>query len=254
MVLIEADERISQRLQFFLFECVRDRIQSSLLQQALRAELVQAVEDRRRQRGVRRMRRDALDPWMLQSLGGSVPCPWGLVQQLLDQLVRIAGHGPPCRMLERDLCVLGGGGVGKRVVATKQDECHNTAREVIATICVGAVHHLWRHVLFSTHPDAGRLLGAREVPGAAEVDDPQVAGLEVARPRPEEEVLRLEIAVANAFGVHVAHATEHLLHQGRRLLLAEARGLAQGVVQVTAIAEVHDEVDIDMVLVQAVHP
>mmetsp|Transcript_91712 Transcript_91712/g.264515 ORF Transcript_91712/g.264515 Transcript_91712/m.264515 type:complete len:210 (-) Transcript_91712:423-1052(-) len=195
----------------------------------------------------------ALDPWVLQRLFGGEAFRRVLLQEFPDQVVAVRRYRLPVWMFKRYGRASRGSCVGERVVAATQDKSDHAAREVVATVAVKPGHHLGRHVLLRAHPLAARVAEVGEVPSATEIDDAQVARPQIARFRAQQEVLGLQIPMADLLVVHVVDAKQDLLHDGCDLLLAEARDLVQGIIQVAAGAVIHHQININMVFEQVVH-
>ena len=64
----------------------------------------------------------------------------------------------------------------------------------------------------------------------------------------EEEILRLQIAMHDVAAVHVVNRTQHLPHDNRSLLLCHRPTFDDAVEQFSAGAELHDQVNVLVVL------
>mmetsp|Transcript_27953 Transcript_27953/g.74771 ORF Transcript_27953/g.74771 Transcript_27953/m.74771 type:complete len:281 (-) Transcript_27953:178-1020(-) len=131
-------------------------------------------------------------------------------------------------------------------VAAEQHKHYDPAAPQIAHVVVLAREHLRRHVV-------GRAslrrqdLAWLEFAGEAEVNDlEEVPGYRL--PCHKEEVLWLQVAVADVVLVHVVDSADDLLHQIRGLALVEASDFNDAIEQFSALAQLHDEVYVAVVL------
>mmetsp|Transcript_115169 Transcript_115169/g.321933 ORF Transcript_115169/g.321933 Transcript_115169/m.321933 type:complete len:202 (+) Transcript_115169:141-746(+) len=110
----------------------------------------------------------------------------------------------------------------------------------IAHRAVRLLQDLGRHVQHRADR-RGQHLAGLEAAGEAEVDELQGRRLQGA-PRLEDEVLGLEVPVDDALAMHVRDGAGDLPHQQRCLGLCDLADLDYAVEELSARAQVHDEI------------
>mmetsp|Transcript_86935 Transcript_86935/g.261154 ORF Transcript_86935/g.261154 Transcript_86935/m.261154 type:complete len:409 (-) Transcript_86935:277-1503(-) len=212
----------------------------------------------------------ALDPVVLEQSARSQALARVQLEKLPDQILGVVRHVTPCLVCKRHLAALDGSahlrvGATWRVerVATREDNVEDHAeRPHVHLLAVARVgEHLGR-------PVSPRALPLRESAVLPERDrQPEVADLDrqvALVGRRQQQVLGLEVAVADALRVEPRDSLSDLLHQDRRLLLTVGAVLHQLLEELAARHELHHEVplglgledieEVDDVLVRAHAP
>mmetsp|Transcript_32051 Transcript_32051/g.57480 ORF Transcript_32051/g.57480 Transcript_32051/m.57480 type:complete len:300 (-) Transcript_32051:151-1050(-) len=173
-------------------------------------------------------------------------------QHGLDQVLRVLRHVLPisrteviasCSYFVQHLCIRVA--VEGRVAAQHHVHDDATAPDV-GLLVVLAGQNLRSHVVWSSS-FGGERLPSLELAGKPEVDDLQRILLDglVAR---EEEVLWLEIPVANVVLVHVVDSADDLLHEDRSVDFRKVPVLNDAIEKLATPAKLHAEVDVPVVL------
>mmetsp|Transcript_22174 Transcript_22174/g.48489 ORF Transcript_22174/g.48489 Transcript_22174/m.48489 type:complete len:219 (+) Transcript_22174:857-1513(+) len=131
-------------------------------------------------------------------------------------------------------------------IAAEHDVHDDADAPEVAELVVLAGQDLGRHVVRGTRL-SGEHFTCFKLAGQTEVDDFQKILLNGSLGH-EQEILRLEISVANMVLVHVVDGPDNLLHQYGGLDLGEVSGLDNSVEEFSSSSEFHHEVDVSVVL------
>mmetsp|Transcript_27553 Transcript_27553/g.64213 ORF Transcript_27553/g.64213 Transcript_27553/m.64213 type:complete len:521 (-) Transcript_27553:8-1570(-) len=251
-ILVHGDESLAQILDLCITHLTGDDVERSLLQLVLGPEALQVVHQPRADRHVGRSRGSFAHPLVVQRLFSCIPIFRAHLQKAPDQPFGILGDVLPVRRVETKLplghlsqdflvCVAPEG----RVAAEKHVH-DDAAAPKISRLVVLPFQHLWsnveRRASFGGHRYV--LLKLERQP---EVNDLQV-GLLYWLFGGKEEILRLQVPVAEAVLVHVVYRTKHLLHHHGGLHLGEVPKLDDSIEQLAAGAKLHDQVHLHLVL------
>mmetsp|Transcript_119295 Transcript_119295/g.338247 ORF Transcript_119295/g.338247 Transcript_119295/m.338247 type:complete len:335 (+) Transcript_119295:448-1452(+) len=194
------------------------------------------------------------DPDVHQRLLRRVPLAGLLLQQAPDQILGVLGHLLPVGGMEgefrfRDFALeLGVGVPEERGVPAEHDEHEDAAAPQVAQVGGPPRQRLRRDVV----ADGGLCrdpLAGLEPTRAVEVGDLQEVVLDLV-PGHEQEVLRLQIAVADVIFVHVENCLQDLLHKVRGHCLREAATINDAIKELAASTELHHEVNVSVILVR----
>mmetsp|Transcript_70821 Transcript_70821/g.200653 ORF Transcript_70821/g.200653 Transcript_70821/m.200653 type:complete len:276 (+) Transcript_70821:558-1385(+) len=219
-------------------------------------ELVYQVRTQRHPRSPRGM---VHDPDMLQSLGSGTPSAGVSLQELPDELLRVLGDQVPVLREERELASLHEPQHLRVVLAVEgrvaaQDHVHDhAAAPEVARVVVLPVENLRGHV------ERRPCLRLEELAGLVGGGETKVNELEPIAPYGvilgrEEEILGLQVPVGHALAMHVVDRAEDLLHGNARVRLAEVPLLDDPVKQLSAVANLHHQVDLVVVLERLKEP
>mmetsp|Transcript_10100 Transcript_10100/g.29880 ORF Transcript_10100/g.29880 Transcript_10100/m.29880 type:complete len:246 (-) Transcript_10100:463-1200(-) len=236
----------------------RNHIQGQLLDLVLTTEVLQLVLRVVAQPGVAGLRGLVPDPGVLHGLGSREPLADIAVDEILHQVLAIGRHRVPVLGLELqvpllDLCEeLGVGVPTERWISAEHGVHHHAQGPHVRGLRVGLLQDLGAHVVGRAHSGLhhAALLEYRR---KAEVDDLHGAALDGPRGL-EEEVLGLQVPVADVLAVHVVHAPHHLLHDRCRLDLREGLRAGNRLQQLTSFTDLHDQVHHAVVLERLVQP
>mmetsp|Transcript_47244 Transcript_47244/g.110399 ORF Transcript_47244/g.110399 Transcript_47244/m.110399 type:complete len:308 (-) Transcript_47244:7-930(-) len=171
---------------------------------------------------------------------------------MTDQGLRILGDVLPVGGVEVEVAQADLGqhlrvGVSEEGRVAAEENVHNhAAAPKIAQLVVVAGQDLGSHVV-GCAGFGGQGLAGGELAAQAEVNDLQEVLLDRILGH-EQEVLRLQVTVAHMVLVHVVDGTDDLLHQDGRLHLGEVAGLDDAIEELAAGAQLHDQVDVPVVL------
>mmetsp|Transcript_98942 Transcript_98942/g.121128 ORF Transcript_98942/g.121128 Transcript_98942/m.121128 type:complete len:466 (+) Transcript_98942:305-1702(+) len=250
-ILVQTHEGVSQRLDLILIQLTSNDVQGSLLQLVLGSEATQIVHKVGLQCHGRGFGCLVLDPLMIQGLLSGVTIFRVHLQQVADQGFGILRNVLPICGVEVEVAQthlgqhLRVGVTEEGWVATQQDVHDHTAAPQVAQLVVVAGQHLRGHVVRSAG-FGGQKLARRELARKAEVDDLQKVLLNGVLGH-EEEILRFQITMAHLILVHVVDGTNDLLHQNGRLHFREVARLDDPVKELSARAELHDQIDVPVI-------
>mmetsp|Transcript_15708 Transcript_15708/g.41633 ORF Transcript_15708/g.41633 Transcript_15708/m.41633 type:complete len:289 (+) Transcript_15708:425-1291(+) len=245
-------EDLAQAFDLVLIELAGDDVQGSLLQLVLRPEASEVVDEVALQGDVDGLRRLVLDPLVIQGLLGSVAVTGVHLQEHADQNLGILRNVLPIRGIEGKVAQthlrkhLGIGLAEEGRVATEHHVHDDADAPHVTELVVLASKHLRGHVVGCAGL-CGQHLAGLERAGQAEVDDLDQVLLNGLL-RHEEKVLGFEVAVAHVVLVHVVEGPHDLLHQDGGLHLREMARLDDAVEKLAARGELHDQVDVAVVL------
>mmetsp|Transcript_88888 Transcript_88888/g.252010 ORF Transcript_88888/g.252010 Transcript_88888/m.252010 type:complete len:512 (-) Transcript_88888:29-1564(-) len=253
LVGVEGGEGLPELPDAPLAQLPHDDLQGSLFHLALRLKAAQVLEEGLLHRREAHLGGGALDPAVLQRLLGSGPVARVALQKQSHQVLRGLGDVLPLVAAEApaalrhlpdhvDLPL-----PGERRAAGEEDVHDHPAAPQVALVVVPALQDLGRGVVRGAH----RL--GKVPPGLAAAREPEVDDLQdvfaVDRAlADQEEVLGLQVAVADVHLVHVVDGPEYVLHHDRGLDLGEVARLDDPVEELAAGAELHDQVEAPVVL------
>mmetsp|Transcript_131636 Transcript_131636/g.366847 ORF Transcript_131636/g.366847 Transcript_131636/m.366847 type:complete len:618 (-) Transcript_131636:115-1968(-) len=245
-VAVQGHKGVAERLDLVLVQLVGDDVERRLLELVLRAEAAEVVDEVCLQRDVGRLRRLVLDPLVVQGLLGRVAVPRVHLQHHADQILRILRDVLPVCSVERKVAQaylgehLGVSLAKEGWVATQHHIHDDAATPYVAELVVLAREHLGRNVIWRARL-CRQHLAFLELAREAEIDDLEDVLLDGVL-RCEQEVLGLEITVADVQLVHVVDRSQHLLHDDGRLALLEVALLYDAVEELPAGAELRHQV------------
>mmetsp|Transcript_88878 Transcript_88878/g.251984 ORF Transcript_88878/g.251984 Transcript_88878/m.251984 type:complete len:349 (-) Transcript_88878:26-1072(-) len=247
VVPVQLQEGLPERLDLLVVQLPGDDVQGRLLELVLRAEGAEAVDEVGPQVHLRRLRRRVLDPDVAQRLLRGVPLFGVHLQEVADEALRVVGDTLPIGRVEGEVPQSHLGQhfrvslTVKRWVPAKHDVHDDPAAPQVARVVVPAAEHLRSDVVGRAGLRC-KLDVWRDHAGEAEVDDLQDVRIDTLLLRLEEEVLRLQVAVADPVLVHVVDGTNHLLHDDRDLGLLEVALRDDVIEELAAAAKLHDQV------------
>mmetsp|Transcript_88776 Transcript_88776/g.286900 ORF Transcript_88776/g.286900 Transcript_88776/m.286900 type:complete len:318 (-) Transcript_88776:65-1018(-) len=172
--------------------------------------------------------------------------------QTSDQVLRVLGYVLPIRRIEAELAKsdlaqhLGIRVAEERRVATEHDIHYDAHAPEIGELVILALQHLRSDVVRRASLRL-HVLAFMELAGQAEVDDFQRALIDAIFVL-KEEVLGFQISVADVGFMHVVDGFDDLLHQSSSLHLREVTTLDDSVKELTARAQLHDQINVPVIL------
>mmetsp|Transcript_67453 Transcript_67453/g.146974 ORF Transcript_67453/g.146974 Transcript_67453/m.146974 type:complete len:230 (-) Transcript_67453:306-995(-) len=189
---------------------------------------------------------------MVQSLLGSVAVARVHLQQHADKILCVLRDVLPICSVEGEVPKahlgqhIGVGLAEEGRVATQHHVHDHAAAPEVAQLVVLPREHLWRYVVRRASlcvKDLVRVELARQ----AKVDDLEQIFLDSFLGH-EEEVLWLQVPMADVVLVHVIDGANYLVHQDGSLNLSEVARLDDAVEELPSSSQLHDQVDVTMVL------
>mmetsp|Transcript_98965 Transcript_98965/g.308400 ORF Transcript_98965/g.308400 Transcript_98965/m.308400 type:complete len:374 (-) Transcript_98965:42-1163(-) len=227
-------------------------MQSGLLELAVRTEATKVVQEALLQRDGGCLWSLVLDPIVIQRLFGCVAVTWIHLKEHADEVLCILGDVLPVSGVEGEVAQSHlGQHLGVRLpeegrVAAEHDIHDDAAAPEVTELVVLPCKDLRRDVV-------GRARLCREhlarlvLAGQPEINDLEDVLLYSFLGH-EEEILGLEVAVADLVLVHVVNRADDLLHQVGCLGLCEVASLDDSVEELATAAELHHQVDAAVVL------
>mmetsp|Transcript_104626 Transcript_104626/g.272328 ORF Transcript_104626/g.272328 Transcript_104626/m.272328 type:complete len:458 (-) Transcript_104626:231-1604(-) len=251
-VAVQLHEDIAQALDLVLIQLTRDDVEGSLLQLVLRAEAPQVVHKVALQGHARRLGSLVLDPLVVQGLLRSVAVTRVHLQEHADQNLGILRDVLPIRGIEGKIAQthlrkhLGIGLAEEGRVAAEHDVHDHADAPHVAELVVLPGENLRGHIVGCASL-RGQHLASLELAGQTEVDDLDQILLNGLLGH-EQEVLGLQVAVAHVIFVHVVERPDDLLHEDGGLDLREVPRLDDAVEELAARGELHDQINVAVVL------
>mmetsp|Transcript_13491 Transcript_13491/g.35658 ORF Transcript_13491/g.35658 Transcript_13491/m.35658 type:complete len:444 (+) Transcript_13491:389-1720(+) len=250
-VAVHRHERLAEAADLAIVQLRGDDLPRRPLEQALRAEPAEVVQEARPELRMRWGRHLGLEPGVAQRLLRREAVLGIHLQKAAKQVLGVLRDRPPplCREADAPRSRPPGHRLGVSVEggAPAEHEVHDhAAAPQVAHLVVLAGQHLRGDVVRRSRlrgQDLVRLVLA----GQPEVDDLERVLLDGVL-RGEEEVLGLQVAVAYPILVHVVDGADDLLHDGGGLDLREVPGLDDAVEQLASCAQLHHKIDVPVVL------
>mmetsp|Transcript_29831 Transcript_29831/g.75916 ORF Transcript_29831/g.75916 Transcript_29831/m.75916 type:complete len:330 (+) Transcript_29831:1384-2373(+) len=192
------------------------------------------------------------DPPVCKRICRLGPFLWRVLQQAADEVLGIIGDQLPARAAERIVATLYARKQGlvllttERQPSTQEEVGHNAATPEVRRMVVVPAQHLRSD---ETDGAAGLLeeLVRRADTGEAEVRELHNVTLQGAIVS-QQSVLRLDVTVHNVLRMHVRDTLKHLPQQQGRMQLREHLRVEQKVYKLSSGAQLHDQVQVVLVL------